>query len=173
MLVLDMTYRFLQTFGKKLLDPLVLAGFLIPVALAVAVGLLIRTHSNPIPSPVSQTTNASGNVTAVTPVNLPTASEINSANQAILNYCDNDLRVNTSCSLIANSTVTAPGLVETGLKMSGSFATEGAGGSSPEGLALAKGSGTSWAVIWVGQTCVPKDIATQYSVPSSLNTCSV
>jgi hypothetical protein len=172
MLVLNMVNSFLRKLTKKLADPMVLVGFLVPVALAILIGLLIRANSNPIASPLAEATNPSGAVTAVTPVDPPTASEIASATQTILAYCDNDLRVDTSCSIIANSTSTAPGFVETGLQMSGSFAAEGTGGTSPDGLALAKGSGTSWAVIWVGQTCIPQDIATQNAVPSSLNICS-
>ncbi|HUB93735.1 MAG TPA: hypothetical protein VMB52_04485 [Verrucomicrobiae bacterium] len=167
-----MAHNFLNKFSKKLLDPMVLVGFLVPVALAILIGLVIRANSNPIAAPVAQTTNASGGVTAVTPVNPPSASEIASANQTILAYCDNDLRVNTSCALIPNSTSSAPGFVETGLHMSGSFAAADTGGTSPDGLALAKGSGTSWAVIWVGQNCIPKDVATENAVPSSFNICS-
>jgi hypothetical protein len=147
-------------------------GFLIPVAIAILIGLVIRANSNPIQAPVAQTTNASGGVTADTPVNPPTANEIATANQTILSYCSNDLRVDTSCALLPNSTTIAPGFVETGLKMSGTFADADTGGTSPNGLALAKGSGNSWAVIWVGQTCIPPDVATENSVPSAFTICS-
>jgi len=156
-------------FAEKRFDPVVLVGFLIPVGLAILIGLIIHAYSNPIPEPLRQETNASGAVTATTPVNPPTDAEIAVANQTILNYCSSDLRQDTSCTLIPNSTVTAPGFVETGLKLSGSFATDGA---SPNGLALAKGSGNSWAVVWVGQSCIPADVATQNAVPSSLKICS-
>ena len=153
---------------KKRFDPATALGFVIPILLAVLIGLLIRAHSNPIQAPVTETTNASGGVTATAPANPPTASEIASANQAILNYCNNDLRQDTSCQLLSN-TMSAPGFVETGLKMSGSFAADGA---SPDGLALAKGSGTSWSVVWVGQSCIPQDVANQNAVPTSLNVCA-
>jgi len=144
-------------------------GFLLPIALATLIGLAIYAHSKPIQSAVTQTTDPSGGVTATAPAEPPTAAEVATADQAILGYCDNDLRQDTSCTLVPNSNVTAPGFVESGLKLSGTFATDGA---SPVGLALAKGSGTSWSVIWVGQTCIPQDTATQNAVPSSLNICS-
>ncbi|HEY4160934.1 MAG TPA: hypothetical protein VGM08_02635 [Candidatus Saccharimonadales bacterium] len=150
-------------------NPVTIMGFLIPVALAVLIGLIIGARSRPITQPVQQTTDASGSVTATAPVNQPTAAEVSAANQAILNYCSSDLRADTSCSLLANSTKTAPGFVETGLKLSGTFAVDGA---SPNGLALAKGSGSSWSVVWVGQSCVPKDVASQNAVPGTLNICS-
>jgi hypothetical protein len=155
--------------GTKRFDPATLVGFLVPVGLAVLIGLIIHAYSQPIGAPVRQETNASGAVTATTPVDPPTEAEIAVANQTILSYCSNDLRKDTSCSLIAGSTVTAPGFIETGLKMSGSFATDG---TSAQGVALAKGSGTSWAVVWVGQSCIPKDVATQNSVPGSFKVCS-
>lgn len=154
---------------KKFSDPLTAIGFLIPIALAILIGLIIHAHSKPIQAPVSQTTNPSGGVTATAPVNPPTADEIAAANSAILSYCNNDLRQDTSCALVANSDKTAPGLVESGLNMSGHFASDG---NSSQGLALAKGSGTSWSVVWVGQNCIPKDVANQNSVPGSLNVCS-
>jgi len=154
---------------NKRFDPVTVVGFLIPVALAVLIGLVISARSRPITQPLRQTTDASGSVTATTPVNQPTAAEVSAANQAILNYCSSDLRADTSCALIPDSSSTAPGFVETGLKMSGSFATDG---TSPNGLALAKGSGNSWSVVWVGQSCIPKDIAAQNAVPGSLNVCS-
>jgi hypothetical protein len=155
--------------ASKRFDPTILVGFLIPIGLAILVGLIIHTYSQPIAAPVRQETNPSGAVTATTPVNPPTDAEVAAANEAILNYCSSDLRKDTSCSLIAGNTVTAPGFVETGLKLSGSFATDGA---SPNGLALAKGSGNSWAVVWVGQSCIPADVAAQNSVPTSLKVCS-
>ncbi|HUB93847.1 MAG TPA: hypothetical protein VMB52_05075 [Verrucomicrobiae bacterium] len=157
-------------FNKgKHFDPATLVGFMIPIAFATLVGALIYAHANPIKAPVAQQTNASGSVTATTPVDPPTATEIATANQIILSYCSSDLRADTSCALVGNSTTTAPGFVETGLKMNGTFATDGA---STNGLALAKGSGSSWAVVWVGQGCIPQDIATEYAVPSSLNICA-
>jgi len=154
--------------AKKIADPLVVVGFLIPIALAVLIGLVVHAHSKPIQAPVAQTTNASGGVTSTAPANPPTPDEVNAANAAILSYCSNDLRQDTTCSLVAGSDKTAPGFVESGLKMSGHFATDG---TSSEGLALAKGSGSTWSVIWVGQNCVPGDVASQNAVPSSLNVC--
>ena len=154
--------------GKKF-DPVVVIGFLIPVFLAALIGLAIRAHSRPIQSPLTQTTNFSGGVTSTAPANPPTADEIAAANAAILAYCRNDLRQDTSCGLVANSNKTAPGFVVSGLQMSGHFASDG---SSAEGMALAKGSGSTWSVVWVGQNCIPLDIANQYAVPSSLNVCS-
>lgn len=153
----------------KHFDPMVFVGFLLPVALAVLIGLAIHAHSRPISAPVTQTTNSSGGVTATAPANLPTTGEISAANSAILTYCSNDLRSDTSCSLVANSNKTAPGFVESGLQMTGHFATDG---NSSQGLALAKGSGGTWTVVWVGQNCIPQDIASQNAVPSSLNICS-
>jgi hypothetical protein len=154
---------------RERVDPITLLGFTIPILLAVLIGMLIRAHSNPITAPLKQTTNATGTVTSTTPVNPPTADEVAAANQAILNYCSSDLRQDTSCQLIPNSTATVPGFVETGVKMSGSFANDGA---TPNGLALAKGSGTSWSVVWVGQNCIPQDVASQNAVPKSLTVCS-
>lgn len=164
-----MAYTVTPFAAKKQFDPVTLVGFLIPVGLAVLIGLIIHAYSQPIPAPLRQETSPSGNVTATTPVNPPTNAEIAAANQAILDYCSNDLRKDTGCSLIAGSTLTAPGFVETGLKMSGSFAADG---TSAQGLALAKGSGNSWAVVWVGQNCVPTDVASQNSVPGSLKVCA-
>lgn len=154
---------------QRQLDNYTLLGLAAPIVLAVAIGLVVHAAARPIAAPVHQETNASGAVTETTPVDQPTAAEIAAANQAILAYCGNDLRQDTSCSLMSNSSMTAPGFVETGLQMHGNFAADG---SSSQGLALAKGSGTSWAVIWVGQDCIPRDVATQNSVPSSLNICS-
>lgn len=158
-----------QTILKKLMDPAVIIGFLIPIGLAVLIGLAIQAHSKPIQDPLSQTTNASGGVTATAPVNPPTAAEVSAADAAILTYCSNDLRQDTSCLLVPNSNATAPGFVEAGLKMSGQFATDG---NSSAGLALAKGGGNTWSVVWVGQNCIPQDVATQNNVPSSLSICS-
>ncbi len=155
--------------AHKRFDPITVVGFLIPISLAILIGLIISMRSQPIAQPVQQTTDASGTVTATAPVNPPTAAEVSAANQAILNYCTSDLRANTSCALTPGSTSTAPGFVETGLKLSGTFAADGA---SPNGLALARGSDNSWAVIWVGQNCIPRDVATQNAVPASLNVCS-
>lgn len=154
---------------QQQLDSYTLLGFAVPIMLAVAIGLVVHAAARPIAAPVHQETNASGAVTETTPVNQPTAAEIAAANQAILGYCSSDLRQDTSCSLISNSSMTAPGFVETGLQMHGNFAADG---SSSQGLALAKGSGTDWAVIWVGQGCIPRDTATQNGVPTSLNICS-
>lgn len=158
----------IRALARKWRDPMTVVGFLVPMALAILVGLAIHARSKPISAPVHQTTNASGNVTATTPVNLPTSDEVAAANQAILAYCSSDLRQDVSCALVPNSSTTAPGFVETGLRMSGSFATDG---SSSEGLALASGSGSSWSVVWVGQNCIPKDVASQNAVPSSLTIC--
>ena len=155
--------------AKKSSDPLAVLGFLIPIALAVLIGLAIHAHSRPIQAPVAQTTNPSGGVTSTAPADPPTADEISAANTAILSYCSNDLRQDTSCALVPNSVKTAPGFVESGLQMSGHFATDG---TSSQGLALAKGSGGSWSVVWVGQNCIPADMASQNAVPSSLNVCS-
>lgn len=155
--------------SRKNLDPMTIVGFLLPIILAVLVGLAIRAHSRPIQSPLTQNTNPSGSVTSTAPVNPPSADEIAAADNAILAYCRNDLRQDTSCGLVANSNKIAPGFVESGLKMNGHFAADG---SSSEGLALAKGSGSAWSVIWVGQSCVPQDVANQYAVPSNLNVCS-
>ena len=154
---------------QRQLDSYTFLGFAAPIVLAVVVGLLIHAAARPIAQPLHQVTNASGAVTDTTPVNQPTAAEVAAANQAILAYCSNDLRQDVSCSLMASSSMTAPGFVEAGLQMHGSFATDG---SSSQGLALAKGSGTNWAVIWVGQGCIPRDVATQNDVPTSLNICS-
>jgi len=153
----------------KRFDPMTIVGFLVPIALATLTGLAIYAHSRPIQSAITQTTDPSGGVTATTPVNPPTAAEVAVADQTILAYCDNDLRQDTSCAITPNSNVTAPGFVESGLKLSGTFATDGA---SPTGLALAKGSNTSWTVVWIGQSCIPQDVATENAVPSSLNICS-
>jgi len=157
---------------KKPFDPMTLIGFLMSIGLAVLIGMAIYAHSKPIQIPVTQTTNASGAVTSTAPVNPPTAAEVAAANAAILSYCQNDLRQDTSCALIANSDQTAPGFVESGLKMSGTFASSATDGTSPVGLALAKGSGATWSVVWVGQNCIPPDTASQNEVPSSLNICS-
>lgn len=157
------------SIAKKGFDSAVIAGFLLPALVAVLIGLAIRAHSRPIQTPMAQTTDSSGSVTATAPVNLPTAAEIAAANAAVLAYCENDLRQDTSCALVLGTDTTAPGFVEAGLKLDGHFATDG---NSSQGLALAKGSGDSWVVIWVGQSCIPPDVATQNSVPSSLNICS-
>jgi hypothetical protein len=153
-------------------DPMIAVGFLLPIAFATLIGLAIYAHSKPIQMPESQTTNASGGVTATAPVSTPTATQVAAANAAILSYCENDLRQDTSCALIPNSDTTAPGFVESGLRMTGSFATSDTEGASPVGLALAKASGSSWSVVWVGQNCIPSDVASENAVPSSLNICS-
>ena len=149
-----------------------LVGFLIPIGFATLIGLAIYAHSKPISLPESQTTNASGGVTSTAPINPPTAAEVATANAVILAYCQNDLRQDTSCALIPNSNATAPGFVESGLKMSGTFAAADTEGAAPEGMALAKGSGSSWSVVWVGQSCIPSDIASENGVPSSMDVCS-
>jgi hypothetical protein len=157
-------------FGStKKLDPVTIIGFLIPVLLAVLIGIAVRAHSRPIQAPLTQTTNFSGGVTSTAPANPPSTDEIASANAAILAYCRNDLRQDTSCGLVANSNKTAPGFVVSGVQMNGHFASDG---NSSEGMALAKGSGSTWSVVWVGQNCIPQDIANQYAVPSYLNVCS-
>jgi len=153
-------------------DPMSIIGFLLPMALAILIGFAIYAHSKPIQMPESQTTNASGGVTSTSPVNTPTAAQVSAANDAILSYCENDLRQDTSCALVPNSDSIAPGFVESGLKMTGTFATSDTQGASPAGLALAKENGDSWVVIWVGQNCIPKNVASENGVPSSLNICS-
>jgi hypothetical protein len=160
----------LKPFGiEKKFDPVTVVGFLIPVLLAILIGVAIRAHSRPIQAPLTQTTNFSGGVTSTAPVNPPTADEVAAANDAILAYCRNDLRQDTSCGLVANSNKTAPGFVVSGLQMNGHFASDG---NSSQGIALAKGSGSTWSVIWVGQSCIPQDVANQYAVPGSLGVCS-
>jgi hypothetical protein len=154
---------------KKSFDPMTIVGFLLPIVFAMLIGFAIRAHSRPIQSPLAQNTNPSGGVTSTAPVNPPSSDEVAAADNAILSYCRNDLRQDTSCGLIANSNKTAPGFVESGVQMSGHFAADG---SSAEGLALAKGSGSTWSVIWVGQNCLPQDIANQYAVPDTLSVCS-
>lgn len=165
--------RAADLYGSKgRFDPMIIVGFLIPIALTILIGLAIYSHSRPIQTPVAETTNASGGVTSTAPLNTPSASDIAAANAAILAYCQNDLRQDTTCTLLPNSDNTAPGFVESGLKMSGSFASASTDGTSPVGLALAKGNGSSWSVIWVGQNCIPSDVASENSVPTTLNICS-
>jgi hypothetical protein len=157
------------TAKYKRFDPIVVLGFLLPICVAVLIGMAIYSHSRPIQAPITETTDSSGGVTSTAPANPPTAAEITNATAAILSYCQNDLRQDTSCTLVANSNKTAPGYVESGLTMSGQFASDG---NSSAGIAIAKGSGSNWTVIWVGQNCVPKDTASQDGIPITLSVCS-
>jgi len=144
-------------------------GFLAPLVLALLIGLVLSHHKP------AQTLSQKSSQTAVVssdaaPVGTqPTDSDIEAANAAVLAYCSSDLRQDTSCALIPGSDVAAPGFVETGLKESGQFDPNGA---TNQGLGLAKQSGSSWSVIWVGQGCIPKDVAAQNNVPGSLNICA-
>src|SRR5882762_7584071 len=98
--------RSLQLYrAQKRFDVVTLLGFLVPFALAVLIGILIHTHSKPIPAPLTQTTNPSGGVTATAPASPPSASEIVTANAAILAYCSSDLRQDTSCALVDRKSV--------------------------------------------------------------------
>ncbi|HSX31381.1 MAG TPA: hypothetical protein VLE99_05685 [Candidatus Saccharimonadales bacterium] len=148
-------------------SPSAVLGFVVPFALAVLIGLLLRPH--PVSMPSNATSTTSQTSSAATSGSQPTAAEVSAANAAILTYCRSDLRADTSCSLIPNSSITAPGFVKTDLSMTGQFATDG---SSSRGSALAKGAGNAWSVIWVGQGCIPKNVATGNNVPASLNVCT-
>lgn len=147
-------------------DPATLVGFAIPFLLAALIATAFHIHTA-VQKHNQTASSQNGQTVATGP--LPTADEISNANNTILSYCSSDLRQDTSCALVPNSDVTAPGFVETGLQMSGSFADDG---SSSQGLALAKGSGANWEVVWVGQNCIPQDVATKNQVPASLNICS-
>lgn len=144
---------------------------MLPLILAAFVGLVLHRTIKPIssPTPVGTDAAAIGTLSTTPATNqLPSAAGIESANTAILNYCRNDLRQGTNCTLLPSTDVTAPGFVESGVRMSGYF--EGAH-SSTDGLALAKGSGGSWLVIWVGQNCIPKDVAATNGVTQPLQVC--
>lgn len=147
-------------------DPATLIGFALPFLLAVIVATLFHMHTS-VQKHHQATTEQSTQAQQTGP--LPSADEVTAANNTILSYCSSDLRQDTSCSLMPGSDVTAPGFVEAGLQMSGSFANDG---SSSQGLALAKGSGTNWDVVWVGQNCIPPDVAAKNKVPATLNICS-
>jgi len=152
----------------KVFDTATPVGFLLPFLVAALIGWAIYAHSKPVAAPLNQETAPSGKVTVTTPALPPTAEEVDAADAAILAYCTSDLRADTGCSLVADSNQTAPGFVLSGLHMTGQFAVDGAG---TDGLALAKGSGSSWHVVWVGQQCIPQEIATQNRVPAALTIC--
>jgi hypothetical protein len=144
-------------------------GFCAPFALLILLALIFH---HPV-APATTASTTTGDKTAASATTsagpLPTSDEVAAANQAILSYCTNDLRQGTNCTLISNSNVTAPGFVESGVRMSGYF--EG-NSSTTDGSALAKGSGSSWQVIWVGQGCIPKNVAQQNDVAASLDVCA-
>ncbi|MEJ0072966.1 MAG: hypothetical protein WDN27_02675 [Candidatus Saccharibacteria bacterium] len=147
-----------------------LIGFCIPLVLALLIGWGVHAHySKPAPLPDDTTAASSASQSEAATGPLPTASEIAAANAAILAYCSNDLRSDTNCSLVANSNATAPGFVESGISESGHYET---GNNTTAGEALAKGSGSSWTVIWLGQGCIPQNIAEQNNVPNTLSICS-
>ena len=150
-------------------------GFLIPFAVAVVIGVLLHLNGQQAPSPES-TGNTRG--TQISPSTAsgpqertapPSAEEVSQANAAILTYCRNDLRQGTNCTLIANTDKTAPRFVLSGVRMSGYFL-----GSYivTDGWGLAQQSGGSWNVIWIGQGCIPKNVAGEHKVASSLGVCS-
>jgi len=147
---------------------------MLPLVLAVVVGTLLHLTIKPLREPATigastaiiSTGSATPNASSTS--QLPSAADIESANNAILAYCRNDLRQGTNCTLISNSSVTAPGFVESGVRMSGYF--EGHT-SSTDGVALAKGGGGSWSVLWVGQGCIPKSIASSNDVTQPLQVC--
>ncbi len=151
---------------------LTIIGFTIPLILATFVGVLLQLSIKPVSKPASIGTDAAAIGTLPTmptaPNQLPAAADIESADNAILTYCRNDLRQGTNCTLIGNSSVTAPGFVESGVRMSGYF--EGHT-SSTDGIALAKGGGSSWSVLWIGQGCIPKNIANSNGVTQPLQVC--
>lgn len=149
-----------------------LIGFMLPLVLAAVVGVILHASIKPVSAPAVVGTDAAAIGTVSNATNttnqLPSAGDIESANTAILNYCRNDLRQGTNCTLINNTDVTAPGFVESGVRMSGYF--EGHN-SSTDGVALAKGGGSSWSVLWVGQGCIPKSIAASNGVTQPLQVC--
>ena len=149
---------------------LTVIGFLLPFALVLLMGFALHSHKRSVTNiPLSSTASSrTSTPTAGDTRQQPSGSEISSADAAILTYCQDDLRQGTNCSLIANSNVAAPGFVESGVRMSGYFEGQN---SRTDGLALAAGSGSSWSVIWVGQGCIPQDIANQNNVPSTFNVC--
>lgn len=165
-----MATKHLRAHSAGISTPAV-AGFLLPLLLAILIGLLVHGHQAQ-PTPARTQTAVSAETPSSTPTAPatapPSAEEIAAANAAILAYCKNDLRQGTDCTLIDNSNVAAPGFVKSGVRMSGYF--EGRN-TSTDGAAVAKGSGNNWSVIWVGQGCVPTDIATKYAVPGSLGIC--
>jgi len=142
-------------------------GFLSPLLLAGLIGLLLHVHGHH--QPAATTRPATAATTGVPSGPLPSGSAVSVANAAIVAYCNNDLRQDDHCSLVADSDVTAPGFVKAGIRESGHYAT---GDDTTDGVAVAKGSGSSWSVIWLGQGCVPKAVADQNQVPASLGVCA-
>lgn len=152
-------------------------GFIVPFACVAVIGLALRIHTSitrktsPVQSGTANTTkpaNASAGATPTIGVQ-PSAADVAAANAAILAYCTSDLRQDSYCSLIANSNIAAPGFVASQITETGSFAD---GVTSSQGTALAKASGATWSVVWVGQGCVPQNVAKQYSVPNAFTICA-
>ncbi|HSX06959.1 MAG TPA: hypothetical protein VLG92_04515 [Candidatus Saccharimonadia bacterium] len=147
-------------------------GFFLPFLLAACAGILFHLYNKPVSRPFTTGTNitAIGTTSPTSTISndLPTTADVASANAAILDYCRNDLRTGTNCTLLANSDITAPGFVESGVRMSGYF--EGHS-SATDGVALAKGGGSSWSVIWIGQGCIPKNVANSNNVTQPLQVC--
>lgn len=152
---------------SKFRDKWTIAGFAIPIFLALLVASFLHFVNQPGSVDSKKLATKSSTISSGTGP-LPSSEEINAANNVILEYCSRDLRKDTSCTLNEGTNQTAPGFVEIGLRINGSFAADG---SSSQGLALAKGSGQEWSVIWVGQNCIPHSIAATYNVPMSLHTC--
>jgi len=157
-------------FRQNSFSRVTLIGFLLPLVLALLIGGLL-SHHKPAKAVNSNNTRDTTVVSsnAAPAGTQPTDSDIAAANAALLAYCSNDLRQGTSCSLINGSDVAVPGFVEVGISETGQFDPNGA---SNKGLGLAKQDGASWSVIWVGQDCIPKDVATQNAVPAALNICA-
>lgn len=146
-------------------------GFLTPLVLAVLVAIILHHPAPKTAAPVASNTGQTATPASDTPAPsgaMPTDSEVSAAKAAILAYCTSDLRQDTTCTLIGGHDGTAPGFVKTGVRTTGHFEDSGA---VNDGEGVAKGSGSSWTVIWVGQGCIPSDVASKNGVPASLGVC--
>jgi hypothetical protein len=143
---------------------------LTPLVLAVLVAIILHHPAPKTASPATSTTTQTATHGSDAPASgaMPSDSEVANAKAAILAYCTSDLRQDTSCTLIGGHDGTAPGFVKTGVRTTGHFEDSGA---VNDGAAVAKGGDNSWTVIWVGQGCIPSDIASKNSVPTSLGVC--
>ena len=150
-------------------DPVTWVGFAVPFAITILLGVLIHSQLHPIAAPIDQASDGTPQQSAPVSTTMPTADDVASAKQAVLQYCQNDLRKDTSCRLSNAAPVTAPGFVEVSIVESGQF--EGSA-SSMQGLGLAKSTSNGWQVIWVGQGCVPQNVAAQNQVPTTFSICS-
>jgi hypothetical protein len=157
--------------GSKGVSRPAVIGFLTPLVIAILIAIALHHPAPKTAAPATSSTSqaaAQAHDASVASGAQPTEREVSAAKAAILAYCTSDLRQDTSCTLIGGHDGTAPGFVKTGVRTTGHFEDSG---TVNDGEAVAKGGGSNWTVVWVGQGCIPSDIASKNGVPTSLGVC--